>query len=96
MYLYPWAQLMFIICFPQHHTLYIKANGKDFILVVCIYVDNLIFARNNPTIFVEFKKVITNEFEVKVFKHADLKSYKIDDILKFSRKRFRFEFLSHQ
>ncbi|KOM27543.1 hypothetical protein LR48_Vigan437s000300 [Vigna angularis] len=52
----------FIKC-PYEHALYIKAQGKD-ILIVCLYVDDLIFTGNNPSMFEEFKKDMTMEFEM--------------------------------
>jgi hypothetical protein len=52
----------FIKC-PYEHALYIKAQGGD-ILIVCLYVDDLIFTGNNPTMFEEFKKEMTKEFEM--------------------------------
>ncbi|CAJ2639996.1 unnamed protein product [Trifolium pratense] len=52
----------FIKC-PYEHALYIKAKGGD-ILIVCLYVDDLIFTGNNPTMFEEFKKEMTKEFEM--------------------------------
>nr|KYP66220.1 Retrovirus-related Pol polyprotein from transposon TNT 1-94 [Cajanus cajan] len=52
----------FIKC-PYEHALYIKAQGKD-ILIVCLYVDDLIFTGNNPSMFEEFKKDMTKEFEM--------------------------------
>ncbi|CAJ2639360.1 unnamed protein product [Trifolium pratense] len=52
----------FIKC-PYEHALYIKAQGED-ILIVCLYVDDLIFTGNNPTMFEEFKKEMTKEFEM--------------------------------
>ncbi|KAK2411591.1 putative mitochondrial protein [Trifolium repens] len=52
----------FIKC-PYEHALYIKAQGGD-ILIVCLYVDDLIFTGNNPTMFEVFKKEMTKEFEM--------------------------------
>ena len=37
-------------------------NGD--ILIVCLYVDDLIFIGNNPGMFEDFKKVMTKEFEM--------------------------------
>ena len=37
-------------------------NGD--ILIVCLYVDYLIFIGNNPSMFEDFKKVMTKEFEM--------------------------------
>lgn len=49
---------------PHEYTLYVK-NGKDgSILLVCLYVDDLIYTGNNPKMFEEFKKEMTQEFEM--------------------------------
>ena len=37
-------------------------NGD--ILLVCLYVDDLIFTENNPNLFEEFKKAMSLEFEM--------------------------------
>ncbi|KAG7565068.1 Zinc finger CCHC-type superfamily [Arabidopsis suecica] len=52
----------FIKC-PYEHALYIKIQ-KDDILIACLYVDDLIFTGNNPSMFEEFKKEMTKEFEM--------------------------------
>ncbi|KAG6423988.1 hypothetical protein SASPL_114397 [Salvia splendens] len=49
--------------FPHKHALYVKSKGND-ILIVCLYVDDLIFIGNNPSMFEEFKKAMTEEFEM--------------------------------
>lgn len=33
-------------------------------MIVCLYVDDMIFPENNPGMFDDFKKVMTNEFEM--------------------------------
>ena len=52
----------FIKC-PYEHALYIKIQNDD-ILIVCLYVDHLIFIGSNPSMFEEFKKEMTKEFEM--------------------------------
>ncbi|XP_057787939.1 uncharacterized mitochondrial protein AtMg00810-like [Salvia miltiorrhiza] len=52
----------FIKC-PHEHALYVKSKGGN-ILIVCLYVDDLIFTGNNLSMFEEFKKVMTKEFEM--------------------------------
>ncbi|KAM1738452.1 hypothetical protein ACFX11_014268 [Malus domestica] len=52
----------FIKC-PHKHALYVKVKDED-ILIVCLYVDDLIFIRNNPNMFEEFKRVMTKEFKM--------------------------------
>ncbi|KAG6430110.1 hypothetical protein SASPL_108171 [Salvia splendens] len=48
---------------PHEHALYVKSKEND-VLIVCLYVDDLIFTRNNPSMFEEFKKAMTDEFEM--------------------------------
>ncbi|KAM2778784.1 hypothetical protein COP1_014123 [Malus domestica] len=52
----------FIKC-PHEHALYVKIKDED-ILIVCLYVDDLIFTGSNPSMFEEFKRVMTKEFEM--------------------------------
>ncbi|KAG6534992.1 hypothetical protein ZIOFF_008906 [Zingiber officinale] len=52
----------FIKC-PYEHALYIQSKDKD-VLIVCLYVDDLIFTRSNPSLFGKFKEVMTKEFEM--------------------------------
>ncbi|KAL4011046.1 hypothetical protein IC575_028092 [Cucumis melo] len=49
---------------PYEHSLYIKVNGHGDILVVCLYVDDLIFTRNCASMFEDLKKARTQEFEM--------------------------------
>ncbi|KAH9650283.1 hypothetical protein KPL70_026315 [Citrus sinensis] len=48
---------------PYEHALYIKEKDGD-ILIVCLYVDDLIFTGSNPSLFEEFKRVMIKEFEM--------------------------------
>ena len=48
--------------YPHEHVLYYKVHKKGDILIVCLYVDDLIFTGKNPSIFEDFKKAITKEF----------------------------------
>ena len=48
---------------PHEHALYIKFKDGD-VLIVCLYVDDLIFTGNNPSFFEEFKKAMAKEFEM--------------------------------
>ena len=49
---------------PYEHALYTKVNGNKDILIVCLYVDDLIFTGNDAKMIEEFKKVMTREFEM--------------------------------
>ncbi|KAH9687903.1 hypothetical protein KPL70_014941 [Citrus sinensis] len=48
---------------PYEHALYVKEKDED-ILIVCLYVDDLIFTGSNPSLFEEFKRVMIKEFEM--------------------------------
>ena len=49
---------------PYEHALYMKTNSGGDIMIVCLYVDDMIFTENNPGMFDDFKKVLTNKFEM--------------------------------
>ncbi|KAH9751814.1 hypothetical protein KPL71_014449 [Citrus sinensis] len=48
---------------PYEHALYVKENDGD-ILIVCLYMDDLIFIGSDPSLFEEFKRVMIKEFEM--------------------------------
>lgn len=48
---------------PYEHTLFIKTAGGSKILIVCLYVDDLIFIGNDPLMFEQFKKSMMIEFD---------------------------------
>lgn len=49
---------------PYEHTLFIKAREKGKLLIVCLYVDDLIFTGNDVPMFDEFKQSMTTEFDM--------------------------------
>ncbi|PNY07765.1 putative copia-type polyprotein [Trifolium pratense] len=49
---------------PYEHTLYIKTGEKGNFLIVCLYVDDLIFTGNDECLFKEFKQSMMKEFEM--------------------------------
>lgn len=48
---------------PFEHTLYVKSEGGK-LLIVCLYVDDLIYTGNNVEMFNEFKMSMMKEFEM--------------------------------
>jgi hypothetical protein len=53
----------FIKCLHEY-ALYAKVCENENILLVCLYVGDLIFTGNNPSMFEDFKKAMTQEFEM--------------------------------
>ncbi|TQE03722.1 hypothetical protein C1H46_010696 [Malus baccata] len=49
---------------PYEHTLFIKAGNEGKMLIVCLYVDDLIFTGNDESMFEQFKKSMMNEFDM--------------------------------
>lgn len=48
---------------PSEPSLYVKTEGTDFLLV-CLYVDDLIYFGSNMKMLEDFKKNMMNEFEM--------------------------------
>jgi len=53
----------FVRCLNEY-ALYIKTFDNKDTLIVCLYVDDLIFIGSNPSLFEEFKKAMSYEFEM--------------------------------
>ena len=49
---------------PYEHTLFIKIEDEGKMLIVCLYVDDLIYIGNNTAMFESFKKSMMAEFEM--------------------------------
>jgi hypothetical protein len=44
----------FVKC-PYEHAIYVKIKDNGDTFIVCLYMDDLIFTRNNPKMFRDFK-----------------------------------------
>ena len=49
---------------PYEHTLFVKVSNGGKMLIVCLYVDDLIFTGNDSVMFERFKKSMMVEFEM--------------------------------
>lgn len=49
---------------PYEHTLYVKTNSQGDIVIVCLYVDDIIFTGNNLEGILEFRKALTSQSEM--------------------------------
>ena len=46
------------------HAIYVKKEDDGSTQFVCLYIDDLIYTNNNPTMFEDFKKSMVQEFEM--------------------------------
>ena len=53
----------FVKC-PHEYVIYVKIKKSVDTLIVCLYVDDLIFIGNNSKMFGDFKQAIIKEFEM--------------------------------
>ena len=49
---------------PYEHTLYTKLGSNEKLLVVCLYVDDLIYTGNDECMINAFRKNMMSEFEM--------------------------------
>ncbi|GLU00269.1 hypothetical protein SLE2022_176490 [Rubroshorea leprosula] len=49
---------------PSEHALYVKFNESGDILILCLYVDDLIFTSNSTRMIEDFKRSMMHEFEM--------------------------------
>jgi len=49
---------------PYEYTMFIKTNAGGKILIISLYVDDLIFAGNDESMFAKFKKSMLVEFDM--------------------------------
>ena len=50
--------------YPYKHTLFIKIKEGGKILIVCLYVDDLIFTGNDETMSIAFKNSMMADFDM--------------------------------
>ncbi len=49
---------------PSEPSLHVKKGGKNNFLIVCLYVDDLIYTSTDPVMLDEFKKAMMKEYEM--------------------------------
>jgi len=74
------------------HSLFIKIGDGGKLLIVCLYVDDLIFTGNDGAMFNEFKKSMMEEFEMidlgKMHYFLGLEVVQFDDGIFISQKKY--------
>jgi len=53
----------FLKC-PYEHTVYTKSRVVGKMLIVCLYIDNLIYVGNDEVMLADFKRSMMNEFDM--------------------------------
>lgn len=54
--------------YRYEHALYVDVNVNGDIMFICLYIDDFIFTNNNHMMFEDFKKKMTEEFQMTNFK----------------------------
>lgn len=49
---------------PYEHAVYMKKNHHGEFLIICLYIDDLLYTRNSSEMFKEFKQSMFKEFEM--------------------------------
>lgn len=49
---------------PYEHTLYVKTDEHEDVVIVCLYVDDLIITGSNSKLIVEFREELASQFEM--------------------------------
>jgi hypothetical protein len=49
---------------PYEHALYVKKSLQGRVMFVCLYVDDILFTEDDPTMIQDFKQSMVNEFEM--------------------------------
>jgi len=57
------SQKGFIRC-PYEHALYVKKSLQGRVMFVCLYVDDILFTGDDPTMIQDFKQSMVKEFEM--------------------------------
>ena len=82
---------------PYEHTLFVKNGDEGKMLIVYLYVDDLIYTRNDTTMFGDFKKSMMDEFEMsdlgKLHYFLGLEVVQSDDGIFVSQKKYVHEVL---
>lgn len=82
---------------PHEHTLFIKSTDGGNILIVCLYVDDLIFTGNAECMFNEFKRSMMVEFDMtdlgKMSYFLGIKVLQRPDGIFISQKKYAHEVL---
>ena len=53
----------FVKC-PHEYVIYVKIKENDDIVIVYLYVDELVFTRNNPKMLRDFKQAMIKKFKM--------------------------------
>jgi hypothetical protein len=86
----------FLKC-PYEHTLYVKSGVDKKVLVVCLYVDDLIYMGNDRSMFTEFKSSMMKEFDMTdlglMHYFLGIEVVQLSDSIFISQKKYAMEIL---
>lgn len=76
--------------YPYEHTLYIKSGAGGKYLIVYLYVDDLIYTKNDKELFDNFKHSMMEEFEMT---NMEMMRYFLDIGIFITQKKYALEIL---
>ncbi|XP_019069456.2 uncharacterized mitochondrial protein AtMg00810-like [Solanum lycopersicum] len=83
---------------PYEHTLFVKTGENGKMLILCLYVDDLIFTENSSVMFDEFKKCVIIELKMidlgKMHYFLGLEVVQSDEGIFVSQKKYVREILN--
>lgn len=79
-------------------TLYVKKEGKNNFIIVCLYVDDIIYTSSSTLLVDEFKSQMMNEFEMSdmglLHYFLGLEVYQAEDGIFISQRKYAKDFLN--
>jgi len=83
----------FVKC-PYEHVIYVKIKENGDTLIVCLYMDDLIFIGTNPKMFRDFKQTMIKEFDmtdIGISYYLGIEIKKGDDEIFVNQEKFAME-----
>jgi len=79
-------------------TLYVKKEGKNDFIIICLYVDDIIYTSSSIFLVHEFKSQMMNEFEMSdmglLHYFLGLEVYQIEDRIFISQRKYTSDLLN--
>ena len=79
-------------------TLYVKKKGKSDFIVICLYVDDIIYINSSNSLLDKFKSQMMSEFEMSymdlLYYFLGLEVYQVEDEIFISQRKYTKDIVS--